>query len=56
MVYNTQNQCICGLCPSFAFQNKYKTQSFGNWICYLSSREVRETSTLLGPLERVTKV
>jgi hypothetical protein len=37
MVYNTQRYWVFGLCPpSGFFLNKWKTQRFGNWICFLT--------------------
>jgi hypothetical protein len=51
MVQNTQNYWVFGLCPSSDILKNYKTQRFGNWICFRP--EVRgETPTLSGPLER----
>jgi hypothetical protein len=34
MVYNSQNYWVFGLCPSSGTIEIYKTQRFGNWICF----------------------
>jgi hypothetical protein len=50
LVYNSQNHCICGLCPSSGILNNYKT--FRELDLVLSSAERREAPTLLVLSER----
>jgi hypothetical protein len=44
--YNTQNQWVLGLCPSFGVLNNQKTQRFGNWACFRCSGEGIEMPSL----------
>jgi hypothetical protein len=51
MVYNTQNYCVCGLCPSFGFEVLENT-TFRKLGLFLSSGEGKEMPALLGPLQK----
>jgi hypothetical protein len=50
MAYNTQNQWVYELCPSFGIINNYGTQRFGNWVCFRPQVRGEKTPTLLGSL------
>jgi hypothetical protein len=53
MVYDIQDYWVFGLCPSSGILRNRTTQRFGNWICFRPQVRGQETSTHLGPLERV---
>jgi hypothetical protein len=48
----TQNNCVCGLCPSSGILNDYNTHSFRKLDLFSSSGDGKETATLLCLLER----
>jgi hypothetical protein len=31
---NSQNHCVSGLCASSGIRGNYKSQRFGNWVCF----------------------
>jgi hypothetical protein len=51
MMFNSQNNWICGRCPPSGILNNKETERFGK-LMFQSPSERRETHTLLGPLER----
>jgi hypothetical protein len=48
--YETQNYWVFGLCPTFDILNNYRTQHFGNRICFRP--QVREDTYSVGSLRK----
>jgi hypothetical protein len=52
MVDNTRDYWVFGLCPTSGILKYYRTERFGNCVCFLPQVRGLETSALSGQLGR----